>query len=115
MRNLARDAYLGMKTGERSGIFGEALGKKFYGYDLAEFQIFGAIDLAHSAASGQGHDAIALGDDLTGNEPADADGARNGENCSRRRGRANGALRRGARRERRFSRRGGSNGLALNA
>ncbi len=74
MRDLACDANLGVKTRQGGGILRKALGKKLDGDDLAERQIFRAIDFTHSTAASHGHNAIALGDYLSRREAPAADG-----------------------------------------
>jgi hypothetical protein len=74
MRDLSSDANFGMKARECRSILGESFGKKFYGDDLAELQIFGAIDFAHAAAARQGDNAVTFGDDLARGKAAAADG-----------------------------------------
>jgi hypothetical protein len=60
MGNLAGVADLGMQTRERCGVPGQLFGKKLHGDDLAEPQIFGAVNLAHAAATGQRYNPITL-------------------------------------------------------
>ena len=74
MGNMARNSDFGMKSRQGSRIFGERLGQKFEGYDLAELQIFGAIDLTHSATTCQRNDAITIRNDLPGDETSAAEG-----------------------------------------
>ena len=73
MRHGSRDAHFRVKARERGRIFRHALWQKFDRDDLAQLQIFRAIHLAHAAASGERDDAIAIGDDLSGNEATAAD------------------------------------------
>jgi hypothetical protein len=51
VRNLTGVTHLSMKPGESCGIILERDRKKLQRYDIAEFQILGAIDFAHAAAS----------------------------------------------------------------
>ena len=74
MRDLPRDAHLRMEPRERAGVLGQAGRKKLDRHDLAELEVFGAIDFAHAAAAGECHDTIAVRDDLPGGEPAAANG-----------------------------------------
>ncbi|MCU1317269.1 MAG: hypothetical protein JWN63_2591 [Candidatus Acidoferrum typicum] len=74
MRDLPSGTHFGVKPRERSGILGKRLGKKFQCDDLAECQIFGAVNLTHSSAARQGHDAVAFRDNLPRGEAAAADG-----------------------------------------
>ena len=64
MGDVPRDADFGMKSREGAGVLRKRLRQEFDGDDLAELQIFGAIDLAHSSAPGECYDAITLGHDL---------------------------------------------------
>ena len=60
VRNLAGVTHLSMKTGERSGIILKGGGKKLEGYNIPEFKILSAVDLAHAAAAEQSDDPIPL-------------------------------------------------------
>jgi hypothetical protein len=62
MRDLARDAYLAMKARECGAVLHELFGKEFQGDVLVEFQVFGAIDFTHPAASYERDDAISVGE-----------------------------------------------------
>src|SRR5579864_2279439 len=70
MRNLARNTHFGMKTGQSCGILRKGLRKKLDSHNLAKPQIFSAINLTHSTASSERNNAIAFGDDLSGNKAA---------------------------------------------
>src|SRR5262249_49083323 len=72
---------------QRPGVLRERWRQELDGDDLTEFQIFGAIDLAHATAPGEGHDAVPFGDDLPGHKPATPDGVGTGEWQWRGRGR----------------------------
>jgi hypothetical protein len=61
---LARRTYFRVKSRKRGRILRERFGKKFDSDNLREFQVLGAVDLAHSATTGQGYDAIAFRNDL---------------------------------------------------
>jgi hypothetical protein len=74
MRDLPGGTYFSVKSREHSGILGERLGKKLQCHDLAERQIFGTINLTHSSAASQGHDAITFRDDLPRRKAAATDG-----------------------------------------
>ena len=63
MRDLSSDAHLFV---QKRGVF--AMRDKLQRDDLSELQIIRAINLAHSAASNQRHDAIAIADDRSGRE-----------------------------------------------
>jgi hypothetical protein len=63
-----------MKSRQGSRVFRERLGQKFDGYDLAELQIFGTIDLTHAATACQRDDAITIRNDLAGDETSAAEG-----------------------------------------
>jgi len=68
MRDLARDAHLAMETRECDAIQHELFRQEFQGDVLVEFQVFGAIDLAHPAASDERDDAISVGEERAGKD-----------------------------------------------
>src|SRR5580704_5764634 len=76
MGDLPSDAHFGMKTRKCTGILGNGFRQKLYGYDLAEFEVFGAVDFAHATAPRKSDDAIALGHNLPRDESSAADGIR---------------------------------------
>ena len=74
MRDLPRDAHFRMEPRQRTGVLGQAGRKKLDRHNLAESEIFRAIDFAHSAASRERHYAITVRDHLPRREPAATDG-----------------------------------------
>ena len=66
--DLSRHAHFTMKAGERSAVAQELIGKKLEGDGLAQLEIFGAVDLTHSALAEQTDDSISLAQDSAGNE-----------------------------------------------
>ena len=70
MRDLAGVTHFSMKPGESRGIILQRGGKKLEGYDIAEFEILGAIDFAHAAAPQQSDDPIPLDENSAGRESA---------------------------------------------
>jgi hypothetical protein len=73
MRNLPGNAHLGVKPRKRPGILRERLWEQFDRDYLAQLQIFRAIDFAHSATTGQRHDAVPLSKYLSGHKASTAD------------------------------------------
>jgi len=73
MGDLTRDTHFRMKPREGGSVLRKRLWKKLDGYHLAERQILGAVDFAHAATPGKRDDAVAAGEDLSGNESAAAD------------------------------------------
>jgi len=74
MRDLAAGAGLTIEPRARVVRRAETLGKELQRDGLAEPEIVGAIDLAHSAAPEHGDDAIAAAEDETGAEPCGRSG-----------------------------------------
>ncbi len=68
VRHLAGDSELGVKLREAIAVGGDAGGQEFERDRLVERQVVGAVDLAHSAAAEQRHEAVASGDDRAGSE-----------------------------------------------
>ena len=68
MRDLARDAHFAMKASQRGAVAQQVIGQKFKCDRLAEFQIVGAIDLAHAAFAEQPDDAIAVAENCARNK-----------------------------------------------
>ena len=77
--DLPRDADLGIETLEARGVVREHPWKKLQRDRLAELQVIGAIDLAHSAAAQKADNPIPLRQDRSGGESARVDRVRGGE------------------------------------
>src|SRR5258708_31539810 len=97
-----------MARGEVVGVVGKTGWQEFNRHDLAELQIFRAINFAHAAASRESNDAIAIRDDLTRGKPAAADGIGAGKEGGRARRDARGAMTRRRRMGRRAATCGGA-------
>src|SRR6266852_4375218 len=93
MRHLPRDAHFRMEPRQRPSVLGQRGGQKFNRHNLAELQIFRAIDFAHAAAPGERNHAIAVRDDLPRREPPAANGIGTGKKTGRARRTARGAMR----------------------
>ena len=63
MRDLARDAHLGVEALEAVLLRSESPRQELQRDRLAELQVVGAVDLAHAAAAEQADDPVALGED----------------------------------------------------
>src|SRR5258706_7050106 len=59
VRDLARDANLGVKSGQCLRVGRSFFWQEFEGYRLAEAQVRGAINFAHSSGAQQTDNAIA--------------------------------------------------------
>ena len=68
VRDLPCHAHLAMKARQRRAIAQQVFRKKLECDRLSEFQIVSAIDFAHAAFAEQADDAIAIGEDGSGNE-----------------------------------------------
>jgi hypothetical protein len=66
VRDLAGEADFASEAGERVGIAGERGREKFQSDGLAEFQIFSAVDFAHTAFAERRDDAVAVGESGAG-------------------------------------------------
>jgi hypothetical protein len=71
MRQLPRDANLGKEPFAPHRIVRQCFGKKLKSDGLAEFQIIGAIDFPHPAASHEPDDAIPVCENRARREPSD--------------------------------------------
>ena len=70
MRNLARNAHFAVEPVERYFVVRYGFGQKLQRYRLAQFEIIGAIDLAHAALSEDADDAVTLGQQHARRKPA---------------------------------------------
>ena len=68
MTDLTGYAHFAVKARERSAIAEEMFRQKLERDRLTEFQIVGAIDLAHAAFAEQADDPVAFGKDCSGNK-----------------------------------------------
>ena len=73
MRHLARDAHFADEALAADRVAREIAREKLQRDRLAEFEVVGAVHLAHAAAAEQADDAIAIGEDRAGCEAADGD------------------------------------------
>ena len=73
VRDLARDAHLGVEALEAVLLRSESPRQELQRDRLAELQVVGAIDLAHAAAPEQADDPVALGEHRAGREAAGLD------------------------------------------
>ena len=104
MGNLAGDADFAVEACQGRAILGDGFRQEFQRHRLAELEVFGAIDFAHGAASGYGHDAVAVLKDGARSESRAIDGAG---------GRGNPAARRGVPLARRNAGRTGGTGIGF--
>src|SRR5260370_15990177 len=102
-----------MEPRQRPSVLGQRGGQKFNRHNLAELQIFRAIDFAHAAAPGERNHAIAVRDDLPRREPPAANSIRAGKKTGRARRTARAAMRWTPRMRRRATRRRRRDGLTL--
>ena len=79
MRDLAREADLGVKAREAAQRRATLLRQELERDRLAELQVIGAIDLAHPAFAQQADDAVAIREHGPGRKPAVADRVRRRE------------------------------------
>ena len=70
VRNLARNAHFAVEPVERYFVVRYGFGQKLQRYRLAQFEIIGAIDLAHAALSEDADDAVTLGQKHARRKPA---------------------------------------------
>jgi hypothetical protein len=70
MRDLAGIANFSMKAGKSRGIVLQGSGKQLESDNVAEFEILGAVNLAHAAAPQQSHDSIAFNENRSRRESA---------------------------------------------
>jgi hypothetical protein len=68
MRNLTGVADFRMESSESGGIFLERGRKKLQRYNIAELEIFCAIDFTHAAATQQSDDPVSFGENCAGRE-----------------------------------------------
>ena len=86
MRDLARDAHFAVEAGKRSSIQYQLFGQEFERHILVQLQIFGAINLAHTAAANESHNAVAVRQQ-SARKNAAAFSAQGSRTAARRRGR----------------------------
>jgi hypothetical protein len=60
MRNLASETHFGVKSIQCGFVPGKIHRQKLQGNGLAEFQVIGPVDFAHTAFADEGDDAVAL-------------------------------------------------------
>ena len=60
MSDLARDADFLAEAFKAAGVIADGGGEELEGDGLAEFEIIGAVDLAHAALAEHGDDAVAI-------------------------------------------------------
>ena len=70
MRDIASDAHFAMKARQRRAVLDELLRQELQGNVLIEFQVLGAIDLAHASAPNERDDAVAVGEKRPGKNAA---------------------------------------------
>ena len=66
--DAAGEADLGAHAVGEGRVCGDAGGEELDGDGLAQLEVVGAVDLAHSAAAEEGDDAVALGDGVARGE-----------------------------------------------
>ena len=86
MGNLAGDADFAVEARHGRAILGDGFRQEFQRHRLAELEVFGAIDFAHGAASGHGHDAVAVLKDGARSKSRAIEGAGGRGNPATRRG-----------------------------
>src|SRR5712691_2097366 len=102
-----------MEPRQRPSVLGQRGGQKLNRHNLAELQIFRAIDFAHAPAPRERNHAIAVRDDLPGREPAAANGIGAGKKTRRARRTARRPMRWSRRMRRRATRRRWRDGFAF--
>ena len=85
VRDLPREADLGVEAREEPGVGGDRLREELQGDGLAELQVVGAVDLAHPAAAEEADDPVAPADHRSRREGAEVDRVRGREAAGRRR------------------------------
>ena len=70
VRNLARDAHLGVEAREHLLVLGGGLRQELERHGLAQLEIVGPVHFAHAALAEESDDAVALGEDRAGRESA---------------------------------------------
>ena len=79
VRDLAREAHLGVEAREERLVVRDRLRQELQGDGLAELQVVGAVDLAHPALAEEADDAVALAEHRAGRERAEVERARRDE------------------------------------
>jgi hypothetical protein len=68
MGDLPRDPNFAMEPRDSLGVERQRIWQELQGHRLVELDIVGLLDLAHSAASQQGDDPVAIDEKRPGNE-----------------------------------------------